>query len=62
MPAGPLTMDQRRQPVLAASVEARCPRPAIVDLQRVEPVDSAGVAVLLAWKRRRAGRSASPDV
>ena len=51
VPVGSLTMD-RVAAVLAASVEAALPATGIVDLQRVEAVDSAGVALLLAWKRR----------
>jgi len=51
VPAGSLTMD-RVATVLAASVEAALPGTGIVDLQRVEAVDSAGVALLLSWKRR----------
>jgi phospholipid transport system transporter-binding protein len=50
-PAGPLTMDSVAT-VLAASVEAELPATGIIDLERIEAVDSAGVALLLAWKRR----------
>jgi phospholipid transport system transporter-binding protein len=51
MPAGPLTMDSVAS-VLAASVEAELPPTGVIDLERIEVVDSAGVALLLAWKRR----------
>ena len=53
MPVGSLTMDCVAN-VLAASSEAPLPATGIVDLERVEAVDSAGVALLLAWKRRAA--------
>jgi phospholipid transport system transporter-binding protein len=51
MPAGPLTMDSVAS-VLAASLEAELPATGVIDLERIESVDSAGVALLLAWKRR----------
>lgn len=51
--AGPLTMDSAAA-VLAASKALALPAAGVVDLARVEPVDSAGVAVLLAWKHRAA--------
>jgi phospholipid transport system transporter-binding protein len=50
-PSGPLTMDSVAN-MLAASVEAPLPVAGVVDLERIEVVDSAGVALLLAWKRR----------
>jgi phospholipid transport system transporter-binding protein len=53
MPAGSLTMDSAAE-VLAISTEAELPATAVIDLDRVEAVDSAGVALLLAWKRRAA--------
>jgi phospholipid transport system transporter-binding protein len=53
MPAGPLTMDCAAT-VLAASADVALPATGVVDLERVEAVDSAGVALLLAWKRREA--------
>jgi phospholipid transport system transporter-binding protein len=53
MPAGSLTMDSVAT-VLAISAEAELPATGVVDLERVEAVDSAGVALLLAWKRRAA--------
>ena len=53
VPAGSLTMDSVAT-VLAASVEVELPATGIVDLQRVGAVDSGGVALLLAWKRRAA--------
>jgi phospholipid transport system transporter-binding protein len=49
--AGPLTMDSVAA-VLAASTEAALPASGVIDLERIEVVDSAGVALLLAWKRR----------
>ena len=51
MPAGPLTMDSAAT-VLVASIETELPASGVIDLERVETVDSAGVALLLAWKRR----------
>jgi phospholipid transport system transporter-binding protein len=51
VPVGPLTMDSVAT-VLAASAEAPLPPGGVVDLARVDAVDSAGVALLLAWKRR----------
>jgi phospholipid transport system transporter-binding protein len=53
LPTGPLTMDSVAT-VLAASSEAPLPATGVIDLERVEAVDSAGVALLLAWKRRAA--------
>jgi phospholipid transport system transporter-binding protein len=53
MPAGSLTMDSAAT-VLAISTEAELPATGVIDLERVEAVDSAGVALLLAWKRRAA--------
>ena len=53
LPTGPLTMDSVAT-VLAASTETPLPATGVIDLERVEAVDSAGVAVLLAWKRRAA--------
>ena len=50
---GPLTMDSVAT-VLAASTETPLPATGVIDLERVEAVDSAGVALLLAWKRRAA--------
>ncbi len=49
--AGELTMDTVAS-LLAASVDIALPADGIIDLERVELVDSAGVALLLAWKRR----------
>jgi phospholipid transport system transporter-binding protein len=51
MTAGSLTMDSVAT-VLATSTEAALPATGVIDLERVEAVDSAGVALLLAWKRR----------
>ena len=53
MPAGPLTMDCVAT-VLAVSAEVPLAATGVIDLERVEAVDSAGVALLLAWKRRAA--------
>lgn len=50
-PAGSLTMDSVAT-VLAASADVPLPLSGVIDLARVEAVDSAGVALLLAWKRR----------
>ena len=49
--AGPLTINNVAS-VLAASVGVPLPTTGRVDLKGVDPVDSAGVAVLLEWKRR----------
>ena len=49
--AGPLTIDNVAG-VLAASVVVPLPATGRIDLKGVEPVDSAGVAALLEWKRR----------
>jgi len=51
--AGPLTMDSVAG-LLDASRSLALPRAGVVDLGLVNRVDSAGVAVLLAWKRRAA--------
>jgi phospholipid transport system transporter-binding protein len=53
MPVGSLTMDCVAN-VLSASAEASLPGTGIVELSGVESVDSAAVALLLAWKRRAA--------
>jgi phospholipid transport system transporter-binding protein len=53
MLAGALTVDTAAS-VLEASREAPLPRTGIVSLAAVETVDSAAVAVLLAWRRRAA--------
>jgi phospholipid transport system transporter-binding protein len=53
MLAGPLTMDTAAS-VLEASREAVLPKSGIVSLAAVDGVDSAAVAVLLAWRRRAA--------
>ena len=52
-PSGPLTMDSVAD-VLRASVETALPASGIIDLGRIDAVDSAGVALLLAWERRAA--------
>lgn len=49
--AGPLTINNVAA-VLAASVGIPLPSTGRVDLKDVDPVDSAGVAILLEWKRR----------
>ena len=51
--AGPLTMDSAAA-VLDASGALALPQTGVVDLERVARVDSAGIAVVLAWKRRAA--------
>ena len=53
-PVGPLTVDTAAA-LLAASVASALPDSGIVDLARVGRVDSACVALMLAWKRRAAG-------
>lgn len=52
--SGALTIDSAAE-LLAASREAPLPASGVVSLEGVESVDSAGVAVLLAWRRRAAG-------
>ena len=49
--AGPLTIGNVAG-VLATSVGMPLPPTGRVDLKAVDPVDSAGVAILLEWKRR----------
>ena len=49
--AGPLTISNVAG-VLAASVGMPLPPTGRVDLKGIDPVDSAGVAILLEWKRR----------
>ena len=58
--SGALTMDRAAQ-VLAASRGVPLPASGVISLAGVDRVDSAGVAVLLAWKRRAAaeGRALS---
>jgi ABC-type transporter Mla MlaB component len=51
--AGPLTISDVAG-VLAASVGVPLPQTGRIDLKDVDPVDSAGVALLLEWKRRAA--------
>lgn len=51
--AGPLTISNVAG-VLAASVSVPLPQTGRIDLKDVDPVDSAGVALLLEWKRRAA--------
>jgi phospholipid transport system transporter-binding protein len=52
--SGPMTMDGVVD-LLAASASLAMPPAGVVDLEHVDRVDSAGVAVLLDWKRRAAG-------
>ena len=54
--AGPLTISNVAG-VLAASVGVPLPSTGRVDLKGVDPVDSAGVAILLEWKRRALAES-----
>jgi phospholipid transport system transporter-binding protein len=49
--SGSMTMDSVAR-LLAASESVAMPRAGVVDLEGVVRVDSAAVAVLLAWKRR----------
>jgi phospholipid transport system transporter-binding protein len=51
--AGALTVDSAGD-VLAASQDVELPRTGVVSLADVRAVDSAGVAVLLSWRRRAA--------
>ena len=51
--AGPLTVDSAGD-VLIASQDAELPTTGVVSLADVRAVDSAGVAVLLSWRRRAA--------
>jgi phospholipid transport system transporter-binding protein len=51
--SGPMMMDSVAD-LLEASRSLAMPRAGVVDLERVDRVDSAGVSVLLAWKRRAA--------
>jgi phospholipid transport system transporter-binding protein len=55
--AGPLTIGNVAA-VLAASVAVPLPSTGRVDLKGVDPVDSAGVAILLEWKRRALAQGA----
>jgi phospholipid transport system transporter-binding protein len=50
---GPLTVDSAGD-VLGASQDVDLPRSGVVSLSEVRAVDSAGVAVLLSWRRRAA--------
>jgi phospholipid transport system transporter-binding protein len=50
---GALTVDSAAG-VLAASQDAALPETGVVALGGIESVDSAGVAVLLSWRRRAA--------
>jgi phospholipid transport system transporter-binding protein len=50
---GPLTVDSAGD-VLVASQDVDLPRTGVVSLADVRAVDSAGVAVLLSWRRRAA--------
>ena len=53
---GPLTISNVAS-ALAASVGMPLPSTGWVDLKGVDPVDSAGVAILLEWKRRALAES-----
>lgn len=53
---GPLTINNVAG-ILVASAGVPLPENGRVDLSRVDPVDSAGVAILLEWKRRAAAES-----
>jgi phospholipid transport system transporter-binding protein len=55
--SGPLTMDTVAD-LLAASRSLAMPQPGTIALDRVDRVDSAAVALLLAWKRRGADEGA----
>jgi phospholipid transport system transporter-binding protein len=48
---GPLTVDTAGD-VLLTSLDVDLPRTGVVTLEDVRAVDSAGVAVLLSWRRR----------
>ena len=50
---GPLTVDSAGD-VLIASQDVELPRTGVASLAEVRAVDSAGVAVLLSWRRRAA--------
>ena len=50
---GALTVDSAAA-VLAASEQAALPETGVVSLSAVHTVDSAGVAVMLSWRRRAA--------
>ena len=54
--SGALSMDTV-EAVLAASTSIGLPEDGIVDLTAVDRVDSAGIALLLAWARRAAKES-----
>ncbi|MEO8739825.1 MAG: STAS domain-containing protein [Casimicrobiaceae bacterium] len=51
--AGALSMDTV-EAVLASSAAVALPQEGIIDLTAVDRVDSAGVALMLAWTRRGA--------
>ena len=51
--SGPLTMDSVAA-LLDASTSLALPPAGVVDLEHIDRVDSAGVSMLLAWKRRAA--------
>ncbi|HKW81173.1 MAG TPA: STAS domain-containing protein [Casimicrobiaceae bacterium] len=55
---GPLTIGNVAA-VLAESAGLPLPETGRVDLTRADPVDSAGVAILLEWKRRAAAERKS---
>jgi phospholipid transport system transporter-binding protein len=49
--AGPMTVDSAAA-ILDVSRALSLPQAGVVDLQRIDRVDSAGVAIILAWRRR----------
>ena len=56
--SGSLTMDSAST-LLEASATRTLPASGVVDLAGVSRVDSAGVALLLAWKRRAAAEASA---
>ena len=56
--SGSLTMDSAST-LLEASATRALPASGVVDLAGVSRVDSAGVALLLAWKRRAAAEASA---
>ncbi len=49
--SGPLVMDTVA-PLLGASATRPLPETGVIDMTKVQRVDSAAVALMLAWKRR----------
>ncbi|MEP6943428.1 MAG: STAS domain-containing protein [Betaproteobacteria bacterium] len=54
--SGPLVMDTVAL-VLGASATRPLPETGVIDMTNVQRVDSAAVALMLAWKRRAAGEA-----